>query len=167
MIRKSRITLVLPLFMLLALGCNTSNTPCNVSGKITYKGETVPTGSIQFYLADSGKGTEGGKGMYSWAFRDGAYSGSELPVGEYVVTVETESANPNKAQAKKVQPGGGGKKDDNSDYQQRMMDRGAFNGPTNTGPYVQIPAKYGDQKKTTLKATLTKGSNTINFDLTD
>jgi hypothetical protein len=162
MIRIGRLSLALPLFLLLVSGCNTSNTPASASGKITYKGQTVSTGSLQFHTA------EGSKGMYSYAFSDGAYSASDLPVGEYVVTIETESANPDAAKRNAVQPGGRGKPDQAGDYQKQMMERGAIpNTPGNKGPYVKIPPKYADEKTTTLKAKLTKGSNTVNFDLTD
>jgi hypothetical protein len=161
MIRIGRLSLALPLFLLLAAGCNTSTTPASVSGTIKYKGETVPTGSLQFHTTEGSS-----KAMYNYAFKDGAYSGSDLPVGEYLVTIETESANPN-PKPKPAQAGGKGKPDQQEDYKKRMMERGAFSGPTNAGPYVMIPDKYADEKTTTLKATLTKGSNTINFDLTD
>jgi hypothetical protein len=160
MTHTGRLSLALPLYLLLVAGCNTSATPSTISGKITYKGETVPTGSLIFQNETGG--------IYSYGFKDGTYSGSDLPTGDYVVTIETESANPNPNRPKMVQPGAAGKGDPNADYAKRMMERGAIpEGPANAGPYVKIPSKYATKKTSPLKVTLTKGSNTCNFDLVD
>lgn len=153
----------LPLFLLVLSGCNTSTTPANVHGKITYKGEAVPAGSLAFHLPEGG--------MFPYALlADGSYSGSDLPLGEYVVTVETESANPKGKSAKsydqkqKAREGG-----DPDDYMKKMKERGQVpnESPGNAGPYVKIPAKYSDKKTSPLKANLVNGNNELNFELTD
>jgi hypothetical protein len=143
-------------------GCNDSGTPASVSGKITYKGEDVPTGSITFFVVSD---TE--HGSFPYPIRDAKYSGTDLPTGEYVVTIETESANPNPNRPKMNEPGAG-KKDPTAEYQQRMQEAGAApSGPANVGPYVKIPLKYAQKKTSPLKLTLTKGKNAGDFDLTD
>jgi len=165
-----RLILAVPLFLAVAsAGCNTSNSPATASGKFTYQGQPVTAGSVTFYPVATKSTEQGGLGIFTYPLKaDGTYSGTDLPVGEYVVTVETESANPDRKLRQAVQPGGGGKADPAADYQKKMQERGQIpSGPANTGPYVKIPPKYADKKTSTLKATLTKGSNTNNFDLTD
>src|ERR1700720_3799155 len=85
---KRRFLLVLPLFLGLALGCGTprGNAPSSVSGKITYKGAPVTAGNGIFYPKEGGAITMA-------IGPDGTYSGTDLPLGEGDVTIETESAN--------------------------------------------------------------------------
>src|SRR6266511_1068749 len=90
---KSHLVLALPLVLALAAGCvNNTNVPSKVSGKVTYKGQPVTAGNLGFYPKEGG--------VYSIALNaDGTYSQAGLPAGDMDVTVETESANPNKPQA--------------------------------------------------------------------
>ncbi len=162
MIKIDRLFLVLPLFLALVPGCSkNSATPCSVNGKITYKGEIVPAGSITFHVAEGG--------IFTYSLKDGAYSGTDLPAAEMVVTIETESANP------KGRPnatyGGQGREGASPDaYAAKMREMGKVPegaAPANAGGYVKIPDKYSSKDKTPLKVTLTKGKNEKNFDLTD
>jgi len=147
----------LPL-LLLVPGCNTSNTPARVSGKITYKGEVVPAGSITFHAPEGG--------IYPFVIQNGTYTGADLPAVEMDVTIETETANPN---ARNASYGTKGKEGGNpSEYEKKMRDMGKVpEGPANKGGYLKIPAKYHDKKSANLKRTLTKGENKLDFDLTD
>src|SRR2546421_12867772 len=83
----ARLVLLVPLCLALALvfGCSkrNPNAPASVNGKVTYKGAAVPAGTITFN-AKAGKYTTS-------LSTDGTYSSSDLPIGEMVVTVETES----------------------------------------------------------------------------
>jgi len=159
MTRTAPLFLALPLFLAVVSGCNDSATPATVSGKITYKGETVPSGSLTFH-------TEQG-GIFSYSLKDGEYFGTDLPAGEYVVTVETESANPNPNLPKMAQPGGKGK-DPAADYKKKMEEMGKVPAtPGNAGPYVKIPSRYDSKKTSPLKVTVTRGKNTNDFALTD
>jgi hypothetical protein len=160
MTRTCRLLLTLPLFLVVVSGCKTSRTPAKVSGKVTYKGEPVPAGSITFHPKEGG-------GTYPYTLNpDGTYSGSDLPTGEMVVTVETESANP---KAHSLEYGGGkGKGAGPNEYMKKMKERGMVpEGPANKGTYVPIPKKYADPKTSDLRADLKKGNNPNDFDLKD
>jgi hypothetical protein len=83
-----------------------------------------------------------------------------------VVTIETESVNPKPKQAQAMP---GGRADPTDEYRKRMEAMGKVpQAPTNTGgDYVPIPEKYSTKAKSPLRVTLSKGSNELNFDLTD
>jgi hypothetical protein len=163
-----RFFLSLPLLLAVAAGCSTAPTPGKVSGKITYKGEVVPAGSVTFHR----RGTEDspGSGIFSYSLRDGVYAGTDLPPGEMVVTVETESANPGGyAKTAYGKAGDPNKKGgDPNDYVAKMKEMGKIpEGALNEGRYVKIPPKYASMDTTPLKVTLTDGKNEFNFELTD
>jgi len=161
MTRTARLLLLLSLSLVLVFGWskktpNAAPVPASlyphalasVSGKVTYKGEPLPAGTLTFH----------GQGNYLASIgADGTYSTTDLPIGKMVVTVETESANKNKMprgayaakMAKMISP----------------MPESAKSLPQ--GKYVRIPVKYADPKTSPLQATLKNGENNINFDLTD
>jgi len=88
----------------------------------------------------------------------GNYSGTDLPAEDMIVTIETESVKA----ASKPQEYGGGK------MKLSPGGDGAGNkGKSVVGTYKKIPEKYGNKNRSGLKANLTPGSNTANFDLTD
>jgi hypothetical protein len=150
---QGRLLLILPLLLALPIGCSNRNphTSASVSGRITYKGNPVKAGNIVFYAKEAG--------AYTAVIRpDGTYTIAELPTGTLEVTIETESANPNK---KQKTYGGGGKKNVSSPAPQ-----GA---PPSANPenYVAIPPRYSDRSNSRLSASLSGGSNTKDFELTD
>jgi hypothetical protein len=164
MIATRRILLLLPLCLVLAAGCKPSRAPSSeVHGKVTYNGKPVSAGTIGFHPKEGG-------GLGATLHADGSYTVSGLPAGELIVTVETESANP----AKRNQPvygaapGQKGKEDPSSQYNRMMKERGfGADAPKESGAYVPIPKQYADKDKSPLRANLTKGENTQNFDLKD
>ncbi len=142
------------------VGCNdgVANAPCNVSGKVTYKGAPVTGGNMTFWSKEGGS--------YSTTLdANGKYTTSNLPAGSAVVSVETETTNPDRktenysgGKAKFGTSGGSPKKMTASpmpDYAKK-----------NVITYVKIPAKYG-QKDSPLTTTLKPGSNKADFDLVD
>jgi hypothetical protein len=155
-------------------GCNKGNphAPARVSGKVTYAGSPVTAGTIVFHTAD-------GAQYPANIAPDGTY-GTELPVvGDVVVTVETESVNPDKkvpTYDDKTAPGSG------SGAMAKMYGKGPT-GPKGTGKnkagfstpegvttenlYKKIPAKYADKTRSGLSYTLVKGDQKKDFDLTD
>jgi hypothetical protein len=163
---RVRFSLLLPLLLVVAAGCNTSNTPARVSGKITYKGNPVTAGTITFYRQGDTHGI-----FYYTIMEDGTYSGADLPAETLDVTIETESANPKshpQTQYGAKQGAGGKAGADPNEYMKKMQERGAIpGGPANKGPYVQIPLKYNDKAKSGLTVTLGAGRNEKNFELTD
>jgi hypothetical protein len=86
------------------------------------------------------------------------------------VTVETESLNPEKAAPAYPRAGGAAA---SMDAQRLAAERkmGMKGGPPTkeelAAKYVKIPKDYSDPKKTKLSATLKRGKQTENFDLTD
>ena len=85
-------TRLLPLALLLLaaafLGCSGNKlAPAKVSGNITYDGKPLKAGTLQFH-------TKEGVAYDGRISPDGTYSASDLPEGEMVVTVITESPEP-------------------------------------------------------------------------
>jgi hypothetical protein len=150
-------SLYLPFSVLVALaalvGCKSGNpnSPSSVSGKVSYKNEPVKGGTITFI-------TKEGISFLRPIGTDGSYNSTDMPVGDYTVVVETESLNPDK----KVPAYGGGRGGAGGGMSPAPQGRESAG-----GSYVKIPTKYSDKKSTSLKATLTKGVNTKDFDLTD
>ncbi|MFL5242269.1 MAG: hypothetical protein ACJ8FY_09190 [Gemmataceae bacterium] len=159
MASKGPLVLAVALFLVVLPGCTKSATPAGVSGKVTYKGDPIPAGSITFHMPDGG--------IFSYPIRNGTYSGTDLPAGEMIVTIETESAN--KEGRPKATYGRGGGSGGGEDYKARMQKMGKVpeTAEAGTGEYVKIPSKYGVKDKSPLRANLTKGKNTNDFDLTD
>jgi hypothetical protein len=165
MTSPSRVLLLLPLLLLLASGCSHSRTPSKVSGKVTYKGQPVPGGTVSFHRQGEDK-----SGVYTFVLSsEGTYTGTDLPAEEMLVTIETESVNPKQATSTYGPAGQGGKGGMSADdMRKKMMERGAVpKTAEKSGQYVEIPKKYGDKTSSPLKKTLTSGTNEFNFDLTD
>ncbi len=57
---------------------------CSVMGKVTYKGQPLPSGTIAFHPAQ-------GKAVSANIAEDGSYAADDVPVGELRVTVEPPS----------------------------------------------------------------------------
>jgi hypothetical protein len=122
---------------------------------VDYNGAPVPGGNISFH-------TEKGPAYTSSIGRDGTYEIVDLPAGLMVVSVETETANPNK---KSIAYGGtkGSKM-----YAERMAAEGrggAAKQPAEA--YRKIPGKYANPKTSPLSVTLEAGRQVHNFVLAD
>jgi hypothetical protein len=121
---------------------------------VTYKESPVTAGILMIYVTDAGS--------YTGAINpDGTFLVTDLPPGDAVVTVETESMNPNRKTPQYGDKKGGG-------------DKGGMMSPVpesaqtgGKGAYVKIPAKYADKTKSGLTVTLAKGKNQKDFELTD
>jgi hypothetical protein len=154
-----RLGLCAALPLVLLVGCSSSRNPqaqAKVSGAVTYKGTPVPAGSITFHVEKGASyGVPLGEG--------GTYEVSDMPTGEMVITVETESVNP----AKKAPDYGGGK--GAKMYAERLAAEGkgmaAAKEPTRE--YRKIPLKYGKTQTSPLTFTVEAGRNVKNIDLTD
>ena len=81
---------------------------------------------------------------------------TDLPEGEYAVTIETDSA---KGNAPTTYGANKGKKMTSSPIPQSAN--------VVKPSYTAIPKKYGKKDTSGLKITLTRGKNEKNFDLTD
>jgi hypothetical protein len=151
----NRLIFLLPLWLLLVLGCSggSKGTAARLSGSVKYKGTAVTAGMITF-IAKSEDGKAAGTYLAP-INADGTYSIAQLPAGEFQVAIETESANPKRASS--------------GPYQKMQGPRPekASSAEAAKGAYVKIPSKYADPKKSGLTVTLTSGKNTKDFDLTD
>jgi hypothetical protein len=161
MTRTFRLLLLLPLLLAVAAGCHSRMG--RLHGTVKYKGQPLPSGTITFHTQEGG--------IYTYGINaEGKYQGTEVAPGDYLVTVETGSADPNKKNPTYGQ-GGGAKRagGDPNDYRKMMQEHGApiAAANTSTGSFVKIPDKYADKKTSGLTATITGGSNQKDFDLTD
>jgi len=176
MASKVRLLLVAPLLAgLLLIGCKSSSTPARVEGKVTYKGALVTGGTITFHPV-AGEVTGAGGNYQCQIKGDGTYSGDQMPSGEMVVTVETETINPNpKDRPKDVQimgaqaQGEGAQAGNPNAMREKMiaMGRAPQDAGKMSGTYVAIPVKYASAKDSPLKVTLNRGKNTFNPELQD
>lgn len=152
MISKIRLLLVAPLLLLPLAGCTKGNKNANahVVGKVTYKGAAVTGGNMLFHAE--------GAGLTPVLLKpDGTYEGTDLPLGDVIVTIETEILNPDK---KTPTYGGGGRQGGTS-----PAPEGATQGQK--GTYVKIPSKYSDKLTSPLKRTLKSGTQTWDIELSD
>jgi hypothetical protein len=119
-------------------GCSRGPAVGEVSGKVTFKGKPIVEGTITFINPTTGYAAEAG------LQKDGSYvvetPEGGLVVGEYLVMV-----NP-------------------------LLYRDTSNPRTPPSPVERpapnIPQKYRNQGRTPLRATVQKGRNTFNFDMT-
>ncbi len=157
----------LGLALLLAAGCSSGNAlaPAKVSGRISYAGKPLKAGSLRFFTA-------AGTPYDGQISPDGTYSAVDLPVGEAIIVVETESINP------KRDPMAGARKTADSERRMKSMamnQQRAPGGDAGAAPatstaaenYVKIPEKYNNPKTSPLTITLEKGRQVHNIELTD
>jgi hypothetical protein len=183
MFKTIRSILFLGMLTLVSIGCGSTNTgvSARVHGTVTYNGSVLPGGVLVYYSKTGG--------VFSSAIRkDGSYDISDAPVGDYEVTIETESINPNKKQEdyKGMTGGGATSKTGSSKYGKgggsstpQSKPSGGTNkmaassspmpdyAPQANAEYVKIPSRYGEKDKSGLAAKLDSGNQKVNFDLKD
>jgi hypothetical protein len=156
MTTKRRLLLLLPVFLVPAFGCPKSQTPATLSGTVKYNGQLVTAGTIRL------EGKEGG--FHSIDINpDGTYASSNLPVGTFDVTIETESANPAEKPSPDQYGGFRAGKDRVPKSSPRPEDAPATG---KKGAYMKISEKYSSKETSRLSVTLTRGKNTKDFELT-
>jgi hypothetical protein len=164
MIRKVRGVLFALLLMAIVLaGCSSSKKPAEVSGKVTYKGEPVTGGMIQFCSV------EGNENFQAGITEAGTYVVNGVSQGEMIVTVDTEGLNPNRP---KVAYGGGkdGSATSSPDAmaeKMKAMGKLPEGAGAKQGAYVAIPKKYGEKGTSPLKTTVKGGKQVYDAVLTD
>jgi hypothetical protein len=149
-------------------GCSSGNpmAPAKVSGRISYAGKPIKAGTMRFH-------TPNGTPYDAQISLDGTYTAVDIPEGDLVVTVETESINPNR------DPSAGAKKNADTERRMKSMGMSRQSGPgandaggTRTASdassnYMKIPEKYNSPFTSPLKVTLSRGRQTRDIDLTD
>lgn len=152
--------------VLVGCGGGVANAPANISGKVTYKGAPV-TGGVVGFFSKTGEG-----GGYSATINpDGTFRTNNIPAGEVVVTVETETINPNIKQTAYTGgatkgPGGAGAPGGGSFKKMGSSPRPG-NAAKSEAVYVKIPGKYAKKDTSPLTANPKAGNNSVDFDLTD
>jgi len=136
-------------------GCSRGPQMAKVSGKVTYKGKAVPTGTIMFH-PDSGPTAVGAIGP------DGAYTlttikkGDGAVVGSHRVTIQATTV-------------GSGSLADPSSFEEEMQlaQRKDPKAKVLVPGKVEwiVPQKYSRPETTDLTATVESGANTIDFTL--
>jgi hypothetical protein len=146
--RQTRSLAVLSLLLALT-GCGGPRT-AEVSGKVMYKGELVPTGKIAFIAED---------GRMDWSsISNGEYTMSRAPVGPVRVTVEggTLQIIQGPPMMRKVPEG----------MMQMKGDKpGPIDLPDPTKEKMKVPPKYGDEKNSGLTYEVQSGKQEKDFDL--
>lgn len=143
----------------IAAGCggNNPNAPASISGSVSLKGKPVTGGTVQFYA-------QNGTPYAATIASDGTYSVADVPMGELIVCVETESVNP-------IHKASTGKDADRRESmmakgQQPPAGQGGGSGPSADEPkYVKISDKYAKSKTSPLTYTAKQGRQVHNIEL--
>ena len=172
MVAKTRSLSVCSVFLVwLSTGCSKNpEQSARISGKVKMNGNLVTAGNISFFIADHGSVSVPIK-------EDGTYEVNELPPGEAVVTIETESANPNKPvreykgstgdQGMEAKYGKTAKKTSAEERESGAQLSPGGENRKSPGTYTKIPARYADRTQSNLSVTISKGGNKKDFELTD
>jgi len=137
----------------------------HVTGKVTYKGNPLPAGWVQFRPADPAQNA-----VSVPLKEDGSFE-ADLPAGEVEVTIDNRDWEPQEggavpavprniplspeAKAKLAAAAAPPKKE------------GEPRSGVKSGKYVRIPEKYYDLSTSGLKFTVTGGAQTQTFELVD
>jgi hypothetical protein len=126
---------------LASAGCSRSGT---VSGKVSYKGETLGGGSVLFF-------SPGQKSVSATIGPDGSYTIAGIPSGEVKIAVETKSAQPTNEEgmARRGQPP--------KDAVPPGAESPLYKSAGNKGKYVEIPDYLADPEKSELTLKVTGG----------
>jgi major membrane immunogen (membrane-anchored lipoprotein) len=127
----------------------------SVSGKVTYKGEAVPKGGITFEPVNPappvGRHASGTIENGYYKLTTSTQDDGALP-GEYKVIIVATTLD----MSDMAKKSGGLIHQGDKDFQKAVESAKSL-----------VPAKYNKAETTTLKATVTTGSNTVNLELTD
>jgi hypothetical protein len=136
-----------------ALGCGKSGT---VSGKVSYHGETLGSGTVLFFAP-------GQKSVKSEIAPDGTYTIAGIPTGTVKIAVETKTAQPPDEDAiRKAFPS----LPKNAPLPPEAANSPLFKGSSGKGgKYVWIPDIYSDPDKSNLKLEVTGGDQHHDIDL--
>jgi hypothetical protein len=157
---RAGITLGLLTSVLFLSGCGQSTG--NVSGKVTYKGAPLRGGTVGF--VDSS-----GRTMGAAMEEDGTFKIKNLPTGEYIVTVETNSVKPpqsSEAAPPALKKGMGAPPKD-----AQLPDGYKGSNPAEAAAanaakhYILIPGSYSKKETSNLKHTVVAGDQTADFDV--
>ncbi len=163
--RWSGLALLLGL-VLLSAGCGGTGT---ISGKVYYKDQPLPGGTVIFTNAD-GKGSRTGPIQ-----PDGSYTIEDMPIGTAKIGVETESINPDHSGGGRMTPPPSGQAPGRGGPPPMMMpptdkipagaDPSKIYGRSAAGQYVEIPKDYGDPNSSEQSMVVKRGPQTYEIRL--
>jgi hypothetical protein len=162
------------LFAFTTIGCGGHPDRANyatVTGTVTYKGQPVDGATVSFISTDAGNSDHGGtvtdaRGNFTMRSAGAAARNlTGMPPGKYIVTIRKVETPPDPNEAANRQQEDAYERGELSDAQIDALRRAR---PPSPPSIHLIPQKYGDQRTTTLEATVEKGrSNTFTFELED
>jgi hypothetical protein len=131
------------LFLLVICGCGRSGPPLGtVTGKVSYKGTTVPAGTVAFFGANDQVAS-------THINSDGSYTATKVPIGTVKVTVTTPAST---AELKKA-----------AKQSKRRFGKGVeFPETLDT---VSVPPQYSNPAKSGLGLTVKEGYQPFDIDL--
>jgi hypothetical protein len=141
------------LLLLGAVGCGGTGT---VTGKISYKGQTLGGGVVVFTVP--GKGS-----VRSDIGEDGSYTISKCPTGTAKVTVETKSAQGTAIRDPRAGPNAGRQPPPGAVPE--GADASFYQGGQKKGKVVPIPERYNDANLSKLEYPVHSGAQEIHIDL--
>ena len=156
----------------LILGCS-AGSKAKVSGVVTSKNAPIKGGNLTM-SSESG-------GSYSAIIQpDGTYSISDVAAGNYTVTIETETLNPNKPAPKSTAGDKGGEREKMQDEYMKAMGKGGGEnksgaGDSGTGAskedlakiYTKIPTKYASKVTSGIQVDVGSGATVKDIPLAD
>jgi protein-disulfide isomerase len=167
-IRLTRWLFVVPLFLsIVLLGCSkkAGQVPTGtVSGKVTYKNAPVTGGAMAFHGKDAA-----GKDALSRAVLkgDGTYTAIGVPLGDVVVTIETDLLDPAGKTTKEGKDAKQFKAIKSEEFIKGKLKIATTVPADPEQKYVKIPEKYKSEKTSPLSLKIAEGSQTKDLDLQD
>jgi hypothetical protein len=135
-------------------GCSSSSQG-TISGKVSYQGKPVPTGTVVFVPQVQG-------GSFVAQIRDGQYKLENCPVGPAKIAVSSRPANtaPRKGMMSKIKPP--------PEIQEKLRGGTPAEGASsNDAPTVKMPPRFQDPEKSGLSYTVKGGSQVYDIDISD
>jgi hypothetical protein len=140
------------------VGCaKNPHAPASISGKISINGQPIRAGTMRFHTK---AGNAYGAAYDASINNDGTYSATDIPEGELVITVETESISPQK----KAPKGGEATKRAKAGIVQPPPP-GMAAPPDLSTLYVKVPDTYANPNTSPLTVTVKSGRQVHNVEL--
>lgn len=152
--RRQLAFFALALFVVSGCGGDGRNKRYKVSGKVTYKGQPLANGTIQFYPEKASADNPGASGVITDGYYTLSATGAEgdgAYPGAYLVAIESRKTD--MTDAMKKASGGSARQDDIAKAYAKSI--------------LLTPKKYSITDTSGLKANVETRSNTFDFELTD
>ncbi len=138
--------------LLLLAGCSSSNG--TITGKVTYQGKPLPSGTVTFVPEKGGSAVVG-------VIQDGEYKATKVPTGPAKIAVITSSTSAPPDYIAQMRPPA-------ELMEKAGMDKSAAESAKSASPSQQapsLPEKFKDPDKSGLTYTVKSGTQVHNIDL--